>query len=288
MVSKGSLYRFLVCLAPWIVGCAPLSTTPGDPAELPTPKLSADSVVMEVVLVKVPEDWDQGGQFWREVDEQHLAADARRRLQDNGLRTGLVGVQLPDVLRGYLDNTATSLDLSDGATTPDQRDLLSQQHRLQMRAGKSKQVDVTAPSTQGTVILINDEDNIRAMKFDKGHGLMELRAWPLGDGRIRLEATPTIEHGEVRQQWVSGQGTWVLDVNRPRQSFESLTITATMSPGQTTLITSTPESKGLGGYFFGLPASQQRSVLLIRLAQTQQDDLFSPPSTLQPIAAKTD
>ena len=271
-----------------MAGCAPLSTAPGDPTELPTPKLSADSVVMEVALVKVPDDWDAGGQFWREVDEQQLAADSRRRLQDNGLRTGLVGVLLPDVIRSYLDNTSTVLDLSAGEDNPDQLDLFSQQRRLQMRAGKTKRIDVTAPSPQGAVVLINDEDSIRAMKFEKGIGLMELRAWPLGDGRIRLEATPAIEHGEVRQQWVSGQGTWVLDVNRPRQSFESLTISATMSPGQTTLVTATPEIKGLGGFFFGLPASKQRSVLLIRLAQTQQDDLFTPPATLQPIAAKTE
>ena len=47
-------------------------------------------------------------------------------------------------------------------------------------------------------------------------------------------------------------------------------------PGQTLILSCTPESKGLGQNFFvdTSHGDPQQKLLLIRLAQTQRDDLF--------------
>jgi hypothetical protein len=271
-----------------MLGCASWSSIPNEESELPSPRLSTDAIVLETVLVRVPEDWDLSGDFWRSVDEQHLPTDVRRRLQDNGFRSGLCGTQIPDLLRGYLDAAPASLDLSSGQLHPEQLELFQGQHRLQMPAGKTKRVKVTTTASGERVVLFRDGDRVRAERFNKAMGLIDLRSRPLGDGRVQLEVVPGIEFGDVRQQWAGGQGSFVIDISRPQRLFDELGFTVILSPGQTLLLCATPEPKGLGADLFTLPDSNERSVLLLRLAQTQMDDLFSAAPAREPVTSTPD
>ena len=124
------------------------------------------------------------------------------------------------------------------------------------------------------------------MRFEKPVGMLELSCEPLGDGRVRLQVIPSVEHGEIRQQWGTAEGAWMVYSNRPRQEFESLAFRTILSPGQTLLVTAA-EAKGLGAEFFARYEGNERSVMLVRLAQTQMDDLFNPTPVRRPLATTT-
>ncbi len=85
-------------------GCSLWNVPDAEVSELPAPRMSSDSVVWEIGMVYVPlDDAEFHSRLWNELDEQHLPTDATRRLAANGFRCGLVGMQLPALLRERLD-----------------------------------------------------------------------------------------------------------------------------------------------------------------------------------------
>ena len=61
---------------------------------------------------------------------------------------------------------------------------------------------------------------------------------------------------------------------------------AVLQPGQSLVLSTTLDVKGLGESFFSHDAASGavRRILLIRFAQTQFDDLFMPGQTSAPLA----
>src|SRR5690606_27801493 len=96
---------------------------------------------------------------------------------------------------------------------------------------------------------------------------------------VRVEIIPEIHHGSPRQQVVPGEGTFQLITARDREVFEDLRMELTLAPGQTLVLTCTSDQKGLGENFFVEPerGDGQKTLLRIRLLQTQRGDLFDPP-----------
>jgi hypothetical protein len=120
--------------------------------------------------------------------------------------------------------------------------------------------------------------------------LFVVRGYPSGDGTVRVDLVPEIRHGDVKQKWAPGNGTLLRDAGQEASAFDQLRLTAILSPGQTLLVTGTEEAKGLGGLLFsrGSGESSERLLLLLRLAQTQYDDLFAPEQTTEPLATPVD
>ena len=140
------------------------------------------------------------------------------------------------------------------------------------------------------VVLFSEEGRVRAETFNEGQALFAVRSYPSGDGTVRVELVPEIKHGEVKHQWVPGNGTLRHDVGRQTSAFDPLRVSAVLSPGQTLLVTSSDEPKGIGSLLFvrGTGDTSERLILLIRLAQTQYDDLFAPEQTAAPLATPLD
>ena len=68
-----------------------------------------------------------------------------------------------------------------------------------------------------------------------------------------------------------------LNTGRSREVFDRLAAQATLAPGEMLVFSSLPEREGsLGHYFFTEEHSGQleQKLLVIRLSQTQHDDLF--------------
>ena len=109
-------------------------------------------------------------------------------------------------------------------------------------------------------------------------------ATPQSDGRVRIELTPELHHDHARQQWVGDQAMWRLEASRPKRVFDDLRISAVLSSGSMLLLGSQPDRAGsLGHSFFMEGAGQdnrmEQKLLLVRLCQTQHDDLIVPPTT---------
>lgn len=266
-------------------GCALWTESPSGSPSLPAARLAPDSVSLEVTFVRLSADAGEfDAAFWPEVDEQALSVDLRRRFAANGLRCGLVSSQLPAVLRKIIDAaqvTAGQIESSD--------DLAGsggvQNRLLHCRAGKRGEIMASGTQDQ-MVVLTQDEGRARGKTYTQAQGMFAVKTFPQGDGRIKLELTPELHYGQARTKYAPGQeGAFQLQTSREQEVFDKLRLEQTLAPGQTLVITGLP-STGLGGQFFTekTPGGMQRKLLLVRLSQTQLDDLFAPEQIRTPVA----
>jgi hypothetical protein len=258
-------------------GCSSWKTVVPETLELPEARMSSDSVAMEITFIRIPAgETDMCGQVWRSVDEQLLTPARRSHLNENGFRCGLVGLQLPVGLRTLLDAEQRTSALQEA--TPSDIDVLKQNRRIQCRSGRRSEI-VTCTTREEMVVLRKDHDSqkVSGQTLRDAQCVLAARCYPEGNGEVRIELTPEIHHGTPRKQWVAGEGTFHLVTGRDREVFDDLLMEATLTPGQTLVLSCMPEF-GLGHNFF-LDTSNgdaQQKLLLIRLAQTQRDDLFEP------------
>ncbi len=268
-------------------GCAEWDKQPEQPTQLPPARMSPDAVVLELAFVRLPvADRASYDAIWLAADEQHFAPELRKELAANGLRAGVLGQQLPTELRAALDAAASQLEerAEDIDTNDTQTDL--KQRRIQCRTGKRAKIVVsrTRPSLS---FLTLDEGRVHGNVLENAQCLLALKPYAQGDGRVRLDITPEVEHGELRNTWVHGQqGSLMQRQGRERVILERLRTMATLSAGQVLVVSNTAEIKGVGEHFFSETAGgrSERTLVLLRVAQTQWNDLFVPEQFAAPLA----
>jgi hypothetical protein len=264
--------------------------------------MSPDSVVLEVALVDLPAtDPAAAEDLWKGIDEQHIPPDLRRRLADHGLRCGVVGDQLPDWVASRLDERGKYLTLREEGGAASVSDV-SVQRRIQCRPGGRRSIPVADPSQE---LVINPTGAATSARYFDAQCHLAVAAYPQGNGPVRVRLTPEIQHGPPRQRWVGQDGAFRIEGSRECVAFDQLAIEAALTPGQTLCFAATPEAKSLGKAFFDIDTSisirranggaetageagttalrSPRRFVLVRLAQTQADDLFSPQQRLAPI-----
>jgi len=96
--------------------------------------------------------------------------------------------------------------------------------------------------------------------------------------------------GELKARFIRSEAQLVQNIGRDRLPLEQLRIEAVLSPGQWLLLSTTRAAKGLGENFFiqSPSGTLQRTLLLVRVAQTQLDDLFAPEHAASPLATPGD
>jgi hypothetical protein len=286
LTARNLVGLLLGCLAVAVCGCARWTTTSPSSAalKLPLPRMSADSVVFEVAFALLPpEDEPLDREIWAEIDEQHLPVETRRRLAANGFRSGLVGSPLPVGLQRLLDDQQNNaaVRLNNGEPVLDE---LTMQQRKQLGAGRKGDV-VTSQTLDKISVLRLQEGRLVGQTYEQAQCHFVVRSFPQGDGRVRLELTPEIHHGPIRQHYVGDERALRLDASKGREEFVDLRLETTLSPGQSLVVACTPELKGLGRSFFAEAdgANVQRRILLIRLVQTQLDDRFQSGAAAAPL-----
>ncbi|HZN36066.1 MAG TPA: hypothetical protein VFB80_19685 [Pirellulaceae bacterium] len=282
-----------ICLGCWLMaggsGCARWVTTKVEPpSQLPQVKAAADAVMLDVAFVKQPAaDVDSYDAIWAAADEQVLSTDLRRRLAANGLRAGVFGQDLPAPLRELLDNP-TAESQGQEADAEGGEGAGSRRH-LQVRTGVWKKV--YASQTQPLLaVLLHTGGSVHGHQLTSAQCLFGLKTYPKGDGRVKLDLTPEIEHGELKPKFIRSEAQLVQSIGRDRLMLDELRIEALLSPGQWLLLSTTRDVKGLGENFFvDTPSGAvRRTLLLVRVAQTQLDDLFAPEQTSAPLATPGD
>jgi hypothetical protein len=266
-------------------GCKPLATPPGKSPLQPS-QMSPDSVAVEIYFVRFPlGDADANVKLWNEIDEQHFPAELRQRLAKNGFRVGLIGGQVPEVLVKLMDlkdkpppgndvQQQTVADL-EAARSPQAR-------HLQMRAGHRSEI-VASGVYEHLPVLVSEGGELRGQTYTQAQGILAMKAYPQSDGRVRLELVPELHHDQPRRRFVGEQAMMRLDTDRPKRIFDELTIPAVLSPGTMLVLGSLPNRSGsLGHDFFteGEDNHLVQKLLVLRLCQTQHDDLIAPPPLL--------
>jgi hypothetical protein len=271
-------------------GCARLATQSEEPSKLPPARMSADSVVLEVAFVRLPAaDQAAYDAIWDQADEQHFPAELRRELGANGLRAGVLGQQLPADLRALLDATPNTLEERSEDVETSDAEVNRAPRRMQCRNGRRAKILVS--KTHPTLALLQREaGQVRGHQLSDAQCLLALKAYPQGDGRVKLDITPEVEHGQLKTGWVGTEGSLMQRVGRDKLVFDRLRLDATLTPGQVLLISNTAEIKGPGEPFFAETAggTVERTLLLIRVVQTQIDDLFTPDHALSPLVTPGD
>lgn len=257
-------------------GCGHWASHPAKSLELPKPKMSADSVVLEIASIKLPFDLAGNLELWSAADEQILPNEIRAKLAQNGIRCGVLAGELPSHLQSVLKQP-TSNRIGDVDPESSQGFVVSQQ-RMQNRTGRRGKV-VTSDIRDEIVSLMPNEGRITGRTLFLAQSLFSLRTYPRGDGQVRLELVPEIEHGQPKTRYVGqpNEGAFRLDTGRERAIFSELKLDPVLAPGQTLMLSCTDEWKGLGRQFFAESTGdvKMQRVLLIRLSQTQADDRFS-------------
>lgn len=307
MVGSTAAFGLTGCVSPW--GPSSVFEAAALP-ELPQPRMSPDAVILEVAVVRfgsmvsmppravVPsqppggEDYhqqpassapqpaviDRGVEdpFWKAVDEQAVSVSLRNELRRNGFRAGVLRGTLPEELRRQLDEQRASAREIDPENAPGS--LGSSVQRLQSRSGKRSKLLMGEP-VESLSLFSPDGERLSGRTFLSAQCLLSVKSFARGDGGAELEITPEVEHGEARQRWMgqSHEGTYRLDANRQRWQLEKLRCRFSLTPGQLVVMSCVDPPIGAGASFFARDGREagSRRVVLIRLAQTQVDELFT-------------
>jgi hypothetical protein len=285
------LFGLLPCLA----GCAWLAPqTNKKPSIFQPAQMTPGSAVVEVLSVRLPPgEPDLDRRIWDEVDEQHFPIAVRRKLEKNGFRAGVLAGQIPPALARLLDLKAKpggggevqQVKVADMARAA----RVTSQH-MQTHAGQRYEIASSSVIDQMPV-LVSEDGELRGLTYEKAQGIFAMHVDPEPDGRVQLELVPEIHHGDYKQRMVGDQALeimWRFENVRAKRAFDDLKFTAVMSPGAMLLLGSQPDRPGsLGHYFFlegnGRDERPDRKLILVRLCQTEHDDLISPaPLRLKP------
>lgn len=296
-ISRRELFAFLSRFALTtlaganLVGCAPFKTPEDLPSQLlPKPRLSPDSVILEIGYASLPLTEKAGyDEVWNLADEQSLSLELRQELARNGLRCGILGKQIPERIRLLMDNQQKGADKRSEDLDVGDVEVDRQTRRLQCRAARRAKVLCSKRFDQLS-LLMREDGAVRGRQLQQAQCLFAIKPYPQGDGRVQLDLLPEVEHGELKQQWVGGEGTLMQRVGRDKVAFDALRISVALAPGQMLVASATEQPIGLGEHFFveTIAGTPSRSLIFIRLAHTQQDNLFAPELSALPLATPGD
>jgi hypothetical protein len=256
--------------------------------KLPAPDVGEDSVIFEFAFVRLPgeslgklnEALPGTDSFWQSLDEQFLSAELRQHLSANGLRVGEISDPLPDSIRIALEATRDPLTVITHENATPGAEILTRREKRQCSSGSLEEVEVLPLRVESRVVLLHEQGRVRAQQFEKPRGFFQLTTKALGDGRVSIELVPVIDFGDPRERILGGQGAYRYDTRRDKQSYDSLKISAALVPGRTLVVTCMSDSKGLGATFFAdrFDGSSDQLLMLLRISQSNRDELFSPLS----------
>lgn len=277
----------LIVASATAVGCTHLEPLVKSPLTALPPIKNA--VVLDVLFVRFPlGDPEVNGDVWQEIDELHLTPDERRRLETNGLRAGVLSGPLPLRLEQLLQ-------LSEAPTKPEgpqpveiERQPTAKQRQIRIRGGRRANIVVMGDQQRRdelSLLIRGDDDRVEGRTYRQAMGLFAARAFPQGDGGVRLEMTPELEHGEAQKRFTTGEGMFKVEFGPPHEVIEQLRWSARLAPGQMLVVSAIPGRIGSLGYHFFTELDGDATVqkmLLVRLTQCEYDDRFADGSTTTP------
>ena len=278
-----------LCALPWS-GCARWISPSTGTSPLAPLSTGKQTVGLDIFFIRFDaSDTAASDTIWRDVDEQTLPTEARRRLESNGLRAGVLGAQLPAPLERLLHLTdkpiANETEVQGEQLTADAP---VRQRYIQVLAGRRSHVICTGESSRHaelTILTRQSDGAVTGRTFRKAQGILVTRAFPEPDGRIRLELMPEIEHGESQRRFESSDGILRVEFSPDRVKFDELRIDAALLTGQFLIVGGRSDRSGSLGFQYFTESTadrRQQKLLLIRPSLAEPDDLFSPDALPTP------
>ena len=236
-------------------------------------------------------------EFWGLLDQQELPLDRRRDLDQNGFRAAVMSANPPTVLNELIEDQKIDPALMNefekqlnnkGLMRPQPR-MLSHQ-RISNREGQSHTIATSEIHNQASWV-IRTEDSQTPGSGKLVQGFISITTYPQGDGSVRLVILPEIHHGHAHPRIGAGQGSFLVESTQHILPIDELKFEVNLRSGESLVIAPTKDISEMGKIFFGSlqpiahlsdldkaipdkPVPTHR-MLLIRVVQTQMDDLFS-------------
>ncbi len=243
-------------------------------------EIATDTATLDVIFSRVATtDEEAAIKVWADIDETLISPALRHELAQQGFRVGIVGGQTPATLAKLLDATPKPVSGTEVADQLESNQPIRKQ-TMQIHTGRRQEIIASGVYEQWP-ILTREDGAIHGRTLSQAQGCLVLKAYAQGDGRVRLEIKPEIQHGQIRTQVVGDDGMFRMDSSKPKLAFEKLSLDVTLSAGQTLVFAELPNHPGsLGHYFFSEPQNgrAQQKLVAIRFTKTQCDNLFNDAS----------
>jgi hypothetical protein len=238
----------------------------------------SDTVTIETFIIRLASHQNELlQQLWREVDEQSLSPQLRRELLAQGFRVGLLGNLISPALAKFLHVS------SEGSTdSPVGNFQEFSATDIIREATATRNVRTLLPEMRAVVKVFDDQSTLPALHlFRTRNGMLEGQTYTdaLGlllvgaavnkDGSAQIQIIPELEYGTPTRQIRTIAAMVVQQEGKPRHSFEELTISQRLLPGQWIILgTTTVDSAGAGKAFFARTTSaMEQRLLAIRLVR---------------------
>ena len=292
-----SLRVYFLILPLWvcICGCAKWEA-PEIPQRsiFPESRIAPDAVGMEVALAQLDSrQKDDFELFWNQLDQQALPLELRKRLDQNGLRVAVMASSPPTILHQLIDpppilpQNLNSLEKQlylKGLLRKKQR--MISHDRISNREGELYSIPVSDIHPQFSWNIRNgDMETPGAGEAVRGG--INITTFPQGDGTVKLMFEFEIHHGRARPQ--IAERSFFKENRQTIHRIRDLKFEIVLLSGESIVLAPTADVTDLGALFFGAaPSGADRSdsdpklppvpfhrLLLVRIVQTQMDDLFN-------------
>ena len=124
-------------------------------------------------------------------------------------------------------------------------------------------------------------EHIEEGRAERARCFFDVTTFPNSDGTATLKLVPVIRHGKEVPRIEVAEGAFVMDRGQRRTNLDEIGFEVPLRTGQTLIVaansrffsTDSPSDQ-LGPRLLGSARSDQTRLLLVRLVQTQMDDLF--------------
>jgi hypothetical protein len=241
---------------------------------------------MEIIWARFPAgDPAINSEAWREIDETQLSPAVHRALADNGLRAGVIGAQLPEVIAAALHQDATPQENIEttSLTAAEKTAALSAEPLVRGRVRqlrRNQRSEIQASDVYPSLpLLVSGGRELGGRTYQQAQAIYALRVDPQPDRSVVLELTPEIHHGQPRLRWTGGDDGILRQAPlREREVFDAMSLTLRLAPGEMLILTSLPDAGSrLGHYFHTVDSADgpQQKLILIRLAEIPSSDTFA-------------
>lgn len=270
-------------LATIVVGCARWKNDSSHSAlKLPEVHENTRSVILQIEFLPIKVDVEDQGEsesIWQWVDETVVDATERSRLIANGMRIGQI-INL-DRFRSRIDDQAPAQDVVDeflsGASVASE--VSHKAKRVPMRLGRRWELQLRQPIPGDHVTMLRlDQHTIGRTLSDPQYLFAMVATAGDSTGEVNVRLRPEIQHGAMRQKWVSSDAALRIDTRRETWSIEQLDVNLSGMEGDTFVVAASQPAAGLAAQMLGGTSADnlpQQVMVVIRIAQVPSpvDDL---------------
>ena len=263
MRRSPALLLALAALAPGGCVAPPADGSAGRyEAQVPFRTLAGDDVIqLDVFMVERPAgDRCIDREAWELADEQVLK-ERKSLLEENGLRAGVLGDAPPDGLRALLRSERSCAN----------------PRRQRLRAGRPTHI-ILGPPEARLAFRLRQDGRTADVDFDQAQCFLRVATRLTGDGRLNLQFTPEVRHGEpISLPHPASQGGalhWDVQTEQPTETYAGLGWEMTVAPNTYVAVGTLldrPDTLGQRA-FLGDEAPQTQRLLVLRPGRAPADD----------------